>query len=254
MMKILVLLTAFMCLNSSMAQEQTDYIECSRELLFNIKNGESISTQIDVLSTSSLEELTSQLKSDTQKKAFWINVYNAYVQKILMEQPDLFKPENRSQFFSEPRIKIAGELLSFDDIEHGVIRKSRIKWSLGYLKKWFNPKWERKLRVDKVDWRIHFALNCGAISCPPIAIYSAEKLDEELDLMATAYLKEHSTYYEATQTVKTTALMSWFRGDFGGKNGAKEILQSYGITSEVPETIEFKSYDWTLSLGNYRAL
>ena len=253
-MKILVLLTAFMCLNSSMAQEQTDYIECSRELLFNIKNGEPIETQIDVLSTSSLEELTSQLKSDTQKKAFWINVYNAYVQKILMEQPDLFKPENRSQFFSEPRIKIAGKLLSFDDIEHGIIRKSRIKWSLGYLKKWFNPNWERKLRVDEVDWRIHFALNCGAISCPPIAIYSADQLDEELNIMATAYLKEHSTYDEATQTVKTTALMSWFRGDFGGKSGAKKILQSYGITPEVAETIEFKSYDWTLSLGNYRTL
>ncbi len=253
-MKILVLLTAFMCLNSSMAQEQTDYIECSRELLSNIKNGKETKAQIEILSTTNLEDLTGQLKTDNQKKAFWINVYNAYIQKILSEQPELFNADTRGQFFSEPRIKIAGELLSFDDIEHGIIRKSRIKWSLGYLKKWFNPKWERKLRVNEVDWRIHFALNCGAISCPPIAIYSAERLDEELDLMATAYLTEHSTYDDATQTVKTTALMSWFRGDFGGKSGAKEILHSYGITPEVAETIEFKSYDWTLSLGNYRAL
>ena len=253
-MKIIPLLILFLSLSSSIAQEQIDYIECSQELLSHVKNNEPIETQIDILSASSLEELTSQLTTDAQKKAFWINVYNAYVQKILSEQPELFNPDTRGQFFSEPRIKIAGELLSLDDIEHGILRKSRIKWSLGYLKKWFNPEWERKLRVNKIDWRIHFALNCGAISCPPIAIYSADELDEELDLMATAYLKEHSTYNDTTQTVKTTALMSWFRGDFGGKSGAKEILHSYGITPEVPESIDFKSYDWTLSLGNYKSL
>ena len=48
--------------------------------------------------------------------------------------------------------------------------------------------------------------------------------------------------------------MSWFRGDFGGKNGAKKILLDYKITPEKPKYLDFKTYDWTLLLGNYRTI
>jgi hypothetical protein len=205
-----------------------------------------------ILSKSSLNDLVLQLNTDTQKKAFWINIYNAFIQISLSENPNLY--EDKGTFFSEDRIKIAGEFLSFDDIEHGIIRKSRMKISLGYLRKWFRPKWERKLRVEQIDWRIHFALNCGAKSCPPVAIYSTEKLDKELDFMAEEYLKEQTTYNTATKTASSVALMSWFRADFGGKCGAKKIIFDYGVTSEKPKKLDFKTYDWTLLLGNYRTI
>ena len=35
--------------------------------------------------------------------------------------------------------------------------------------------------VEKVDPRIHFALVCGAKSCPPIKLYTPENLEEALD-------------------------------------------------------------------------
>ena len=35
--------------------------------------------------------------------------------------------------------------------------------------------------VESVDPRIHFALVCGAKSCPPIKLYTPENLDEGLD-------------------------------------------------------------------------
>ncbi len=35
--------------------------------------------------------------------------------------------------------------------------------------------------VQPMDKRIHFALVCGAKSCPPIRVYTPEELDEGLD-------------------------------------------------------------------------
>ena len=41
--------------------------------------------------------------------------------------------------------------------------------------------------VQPMDKRIHFALVCGAKSCPPIRVYTAEDLDEGLDAAASAF-------------------------------------------------------------------
>ncbi|RCS26064.1 DUF547 domain-containing protein [Polaribacter sp. WD7] len=235
------------------SQDKVNYEKVSQQLLQNIIDGKSNEKAIQLLENTTLEDLTTALQTDKQKIAFWVNIYNAFIQISLTENPEEY--ENRGAFFGKPRVKIAGEVLSFDDIEHGIIRKSRVKISLGYLKKWFNPKWERKLRIDNdIDWRVHFALNCGAKSCPPVAIYSSKNLDKEFDFMTTEYLKEQTIYNEETRTAKSVALMSWFRGDFGGKSGACKILKKYGITPEEAKNLEFKSYDWTLLLGNFRQL
>lgn len=234
------------------SQEKINYQTVSEELVLNLKTKKPYEKQVDILSKSTLLELTDQLITDQQKIAFWVNIYNAFIQISLSENPKLY--EDRGSFFSDNRVKIAGEILSFDDIEHGIIRKSRCKLSLGYLRKPFRPKWERKLRVNNIDWRIHFALNCGAKSCPPIAIYNPKELDQQLDFMTKAYLKEQTSYNPETKTATSSVLMSWFRADFGGKSGACKILYQYKITPEEPKKLNFKNYDWTLDLGNYREL
>lgn len=236
-----------------LSQEKIDYQKLSEDLLLNIKSKKSFQNEIDLLSKSTLVELENQLKTDIEKVAFWVNVYNAFIQISLSENPKLY--ENKGKFFSTKRVKIAGIILSFDDIEHGILRKSRMKISLGYLRKWFRPKWERKLRINgKIDWRIHFALNCGAKSCPPVAIYSDKNLDQQLDFMTKAYLKEQTSFDETSRIATSSVLMSWFRGDFGGKSGAKKILFNYKITSEKPKKLKFSKYDWTLDLDNFREL
>lgn len=235
------------------SQNSIIYSDVAQDLLENIIDKKPYSKKIQILSQSTLEDLVTELQTDNQKIAFWVNIYNAFIQISLTENPKEY--ENRGAFFGKKRVKIAGEILSFDDIEHDIIRKSRIKWSLGYLRKWFRPKWERKLRIDgNIDWRIHFALNCGAKSCPPIAIYDAKNLDKQFDFMTTTYLKNQTTYNQDTKTANAVALFSWFRGDFGGLCGAKKILFEYKITPEKPKNLDFKSYDWTLSLGNFKAL
>lgn len=253
-MKKYLLICLIFSLTVATAQQKVRYIEISKNLLTYVKNKSDYSKQLKLLEKSSLQDLTNELKNDNEKKTFWINVYNAFIQISLSKNPELFNDENRSDFFSQARINIAGEELSFDDIEHGIIRSSMSKISMGYVKKVFRPEWERKLRVENIDWRIHFALNCGAKSCPPVAIYDANYIDRQLDFMTETYLKEQTKYNRETKTAETVVLFSWFRGDFGGLGEVKNILKSYGITPERPENIDFRPYDWTILLNNYRDL
>ena len=234
------------------AQNNANYIKTSQDLLTRIVNGKSYEKEVTILEKSTLNDLIAQLPKDKDKKAFWINIYNAFIQIHLNKNPSLF--EDKGSFFKTKRIKIAGEVLSFDDVEHGILRKSRCKISLGYLRKPFRAKWERKLRVDEIDWRIHFVLNCGAKSCPSVAIFTLDNLNNELDYMVTNYLKEHTTFNSENKTASSSALISWFRGDFGGKSGASKILKEYNITPVKPKNLKFNDYDWTLYLNNFKEL
>src|SRR5688572_20464257 len=169
-----------------------DVISVSQQLLLAVKINEPTDSFVNILRNISKEDLKNDLKSDNLKKAFWINLYNAYTQVILKKNPDIYK--NRSTFFGGKQIVIAGKNLSLDDIEHGILRRSKVKWSLGYFNKLFPSKFEKEHRLDKVDYRIHFALNCGARSCPPIAFYDPKKLDKQLDAATKTYLKSEAKY------------------------------------------------------------
>ena len=73
-----------------------------------------------------------------------------------------------------------GLILSLDDIEHGILRRYRQKYSLGYLPQFWVNNTIKKLAVHEMDNRIHCALSCGAVSCPAIAFYDAENIDAQL--------------------------------------------------------------------------
>lgn len=227
-------------------------IETSQQLLLGAKTHESTESLEEVIQNSSGKTLMQQLKDDNHKKAFWINIYNAYTQIILSKNPGKYK--NRNSFFSARQINIAGNQLSLDDIEHGLLRHSKIKWSLGYLNKWFPTTFEKEQRVDIVDYRIHFTLNCGAKSCPPIAFYKPEQLDKQLDMATKAYLQSEAEYNESKNTVELPAVMGWFRGDFGGKKKMVGLLHRLQIVPEEKRpVIKFKGYSWNLLLENYQS-
>jgi len=227
--------------------------ELSQNFLQNIKNEASTNEIRAKLYNLTLEDLKKGLKTDEQKLAFWVNIYNAYIQVILSENPKLY--DDKRAFFKKEQIPIAGRMVSFEKIEHGIIRKSQWPLGLGLIRKWFPNKFERKLRVDKRDYRIHFALNCGAKDCPPVAIYEADRLNEQFDIGTEQYLKRTSEYNVDNKEVAVTSLFNWFRGDFGCKKGVKKILKEQGL---IPTTkgidITYQNYDWTLDLDNWTEL
>ena len=230
---------------------QNKLVQLSQEFMYAAKTGEQTTSFITSLKDLSLDELTATIKTDNEKNAFWINLYNAYTNTALKNNPDQYS--NRGKFFGNEFIEIAGKKFSLDDIEHGILRRSKIKWSLGYFNKLFPGKTEKLLRVDKLDYRLHFALNCGAKSCPPIAFYKSENIDQQLDLATKAYLTGEAEYDAATNIVKLPTLMSWFRRDFGGKKKMIELLKQLSIIPvDKNPKVKFKSYDWTLYLENYK--
>ena len=226
----------------------TSYTDLSVEFLEALRlNKKTDSIKLEIKNLD-IDKLASELINDQLRLAFWVNIYNGFIQDVLKDKPELY--ENRGDFFRKPRIEIGGLKLSFGDIEHGIIRRSQNEFGLGYIRKWFPPKWERKLRVRHRDFRIHFALNCGAKDCPPVAIYKPELINSQLDKSTELYLKGNTTVEGSN--IEVTSLFSWFRGDFGGKRGVKKILNEYteirGISNKK---LKYRSYDWSLLLDNY---
>lgn len=226
-----------------------DLISTSVELLNRIKVKQETKSIIDKLNQFTKEDILLQLDTDEKKKVFWINIYNSFIILQLANDSSLY--ENRSNFFQIKRNKLAGLNLSFAEIEHSILRRSQFELGLGYITNPFASKFEKKIRVQNKDPRIHFVLNCGAISCPPVVVLQLENLEQQLEEATLSYLK--ATTFVNKDLVTTTTLMNWFRGDFGGKKGSLEFLQKYNVIDLNKNYIlKYGGYDWSLKLDNFK--
>ncbi|MGB0864474.1 MAG: DUF547 domain-containing protein [Saprospiraceae bacterium] len=229
---------------------QKKYADLSQKLIEAARYDKPYKGLLKELAEVDPDILAAELDTDEAKKAFWINVYNAHIQFFLKENPKQY--EDRGKFFHAESMLIAGKKLSFDKIEHGIIRRSKNKYSLGFFGKIRVDKFEKKFRVKKVDGRVHFALNCGAESCPAVASYDYTKMDEQLDKSSKIHLKNTSKYNVLEDEVLVTKLLSWFRADFGKKKKVIKMLKKYEIIPEdAKPSIKYDDYDWTMDLDNY---
>lgn len=153
------------------------------------------------------------LKTDAEKIAFWVNVYNGLtnywvikkqIKKSMMEKPFLV-------MFS--KITIGGHRFSLDDIEHGILRKNRR--SLYKLFRQFSKKDPRyQLLVQKLDYRIHFALNCGAKSCPAISFYDAQYLEKQLQIAEESFIEQEFLVDDVQKTISCSKIFWLYKKDF----------------------------------------
>jgi hypothetical protein len=174
--------------------------------------------------------------------AFWLNVYNAGAQLLLDRRPSLF--ESQWRFFRATAVTVAGVELSLDDIEHGILRGGRSKYGLGYLPRLARTGLPRAYRLD-VDSRIHFALNCGAASCPAVLAYDPETVDGALDDATAMYLDDTVEYDPDRDRVRLPRVCLWFVGDFGGRSGLRSLLREFDqITAAATPSLRFQGYDW----------
>jgi hypothetical protein len=228
------------------AMPDTLLLQLSEQFLYNVKVEEPTQQLEEQLAALDYNRLVSGLNNDDAIKAFWLNMYNAWFQ-VLAGREKLKNPE----IFKSKRITIALKNFSLDEIEHGILRKFRWKFSKGYMPSFFPGKTIKQLAVEKIDYRIHFALNCGAKSCPPIAFYKYENLDRQLDLAAKAFLKSETEIDTVNKTVTVTKIMDWFAGDFGGKKGTREIINKTLQLNVDGYKILYKPYDWDQLLHNF---
>lgn len=155
----------------------------------------------------------SQLNGTAEKTAFWINVYNGMtnywvikkqIKKSMMEQPLLV-------MFAQ--LIIGDFKMTLDDIEHGILRSNRR--STYKLWKQFSKRDPRlQLIVPAVDYRIHFALNCGAVSCPAVAFYDAKHLETQLNMAEESFVEQEFLVDHANKTIACSKIFWLYKKDF----------------------------------------
>jgi hypothetical protein len=99
---------------------------------------------------------------------------------------------------------------------------------------------------------VHFALNCGAASCPAIRSYETDRIDDQLELSAETYLQGEVAYDADADLARVPRLFLWYRGDFGGSAGIRRMLREYGVVPpEAEPTLRYRSWDWSREQGKF---
>jgi len=196
------------------------------------------------------------MKED-QKKAFVINLYNLLVKYAFCKVGIAETSTDRSSFFGDVSINVGGCIYSLDDLEHGILRANhRHPYQLS--KRFGIMDTRKTVALKSLDPRIHFSLNCGAKSCPPVVKYSAESLDTDLNLSAMAFCEDENNVSidEENNELQLSKLFFWYMSDFVKNKdelpvkvaeylrGEKKVLLNK-LIEQGDVTVSFKEYDWS---------
>ncbi len=175
--------------------------------------------------------------STNEKLAYWINAYNAFtVQLILDNAKSNIKSIKdigssiKIPFVNTPWdvkfIKIGGEEMDLNNIEHGIIRKQ------------FN------------EPRIHFALVCAAKSCPPLRneAFVASRLSAQLDDQGKKFINDSYKNEVSANSMNISKLFNWYGGDFKKSDPILNWINRYANTKAKPSAkVSYKDYNWSLN-------
>jgi uncharacterized protein DUF547 len=183
--------------------------------------------------------------------AFWINVYNALVLHGVVGLGVTKSVARAWNFFGRAAYRVGGFVFSPDDVEHGVLRGNRRR-ALPPLRA-FGPRDPRlALTLSPIDPRIHFAINCGARSCPPVGVYRADAIETQLDLAARSFVNREVSLENGT--IVCSRLFKWYRRDFDAAGGLTAFLFRHlddgparrALTDGAASRVGFRPWDWSL--------
>ena len=173
--------------------------------------------------------------SESAQLAYWINAYNAFtIQLIIRNYPVQSIKDIAGNIplintsWDIKFIRIGDSNYDLNNIEHGIIRK----------------------QFD--DERIHFALVCAAVSCPPLRreAYNAERLNEQLDDQARTFFKDKTKNQIAKDKAVISPILKWYRDDFRDKaEDTRTYINKYSKVKINPGVqISYADYDWALNI------
>lgn len=177
---------------------------------------------LDAALTAIAETDSALLRSDAQKTAFLINAYNAHVLKRVLDNPEAVNLERQGLFgaFFRTPVWVAGLSMTLDQLEHGVLRRqSEVNGRAA-------PRSLRALRPSRVDVRIHAAVNCAAVSCPPLQprAFRASTLDRDLDRAWRAFLASPRAARRDGRRLVLSSLFDWFASDIEAQGRLGDVL------------------------------
>lgn len=172
--------------------------------------------------------------------AYWINAYNAVTIKgILREYPTTSIRQHTARLvgyniWKDLQLQVEGRGYSLEQMEHDILRK------MG-------------------EPRIHFAIVCASIGCPPLRneAYTAHRLEEQLTANARAFFADPAKFQSdaGRRTLALSPILKWFAEDFG----PTQAEQLRRIAPFLPDAaarqlagsgtahVRFLEYDWGLN-------
>lgn len=169
------------------------------------------------------------LQSNQQKKAFWINIYNGLTNYMIVKNRLWNSVWEKPDFFTDSCLKIGEYVFSLDDIEHGVLRKNGQRRN-NKPSQFLDGDHRQRFMIETMDYRVHFALNCGSLSCPPVAFYSEDKIEEQLGLAEESFSSQEFIVLKEEKTIECSSIFVWYRMDFGNHYLNDSVLSQYTVT------------------------
>ena len=186
-----------------------------------------------------LQSIDPREYSRAEQKAYWINFYNALTVKVVVDAypVDSIKEIHeswipRSGPWGDVHAHVAGQPLTLDNIEHGILR----------------PIWK--------DERIHYAVNCASIGCPNLATdtYTAQNTESLLNAGAREYVN-HQRGVDVVDAdfIVMSSIYDWWVFDFGdSEEGVIAHLLKYANPDLAEHLKNFDGaidyeYDWDLN-------
>ena len=183
-----------------------------------------------------LEKVDPKTLERSDALAYYINLYNAWTVKLILSQyPNLKSIKDIGTLLKSPwkidLIPLNGKRVTLDHIEHEIIRPQ------------FN------------DARIHFAVNCAALSCPPLwrAPFEGHTLDAQLEQATTQFINDPKSNYLKGDTLFISRIFKWFKKDF--KNDVAGFIRRYAQgdlktaldTNKGTLSVKYSDYNWNLN-------
>lgn len=195
-----------------------------------LKTDPRLSAYLEVLAAAE----PAALEARAEQLAFWINAYNAYTLKLIADHHPLKSIKDVPHAGVEspwdlPVARVGGRTLSLNHIEHQI------------------------LRAELKEPRIHYAVVCAALSCPPLRseAYVAERLEEQLAEQARVFLAKQSRFDGGARRAELSLIFRWFAVDFGTEPAA--VLRSLAphAPAAVRQSLANESERWTVSYLDY---
>lgn len=168
--------------------------------------------------------------SANKTKAFWINAYNAYTIKIILENYPIKSITNIEKkgkdAWNIPFANVGGEMFTLNYIEHEILRKD------------FN------------DPRIHVGVNCASVSCPQLGnfAFTEENIDAELERLMSVFINDSSRNKITQKKIQISKIFDWFKEDFTKNGSLIDYLNTYSSTKiNKKAKVRFLEYNWSLN-------
>lgn len=187
-----------------------------------------------------LQEVDPRALERDEELAYWINLYNATTLDLILDHWPVASIKDLggmlTSAWEKELVEVQGRSLTLNQIENEIIRE----------------------RFEEP--RIHFALNCAALGCPPLAsnAYTGDRLEEQLESATRRTVRDRRwvdlsrcrTYGKGS--IQLTKIFDWYAEDFGGEAGIRGFLARYHPESRLPLenegcSLDYLDYDWSLN-------